>query len=299
MANTNEEYILDQLVIHGNRRRALQFGYTNPKDMTTIDPDEIAILKRYLGDAFMDGGGHYFGNPAFCMHLKISDFFRQADGTIGCTIQEAWLDKFPYKPWSEIDGYGYKTAGTYPGYNPPLGPWDLPYEHHPWDTQSRYPIWTLKFTISAGIYAGSKMLSNSVLFTRNDYAHGGSNSTWPNGCANPNNYPTMGGHMSKPVRLAGRVTNADDPIILVIYNRSNCYCGQANKNRPVFATDISPYIPKIKPYVWRRFGTSAAEKAIAEAQFGDRSKADGNWHLVRPFFVRGNQGWHSVEEGSE
>ena len=89
-----------QLVIHGNKSRAISQGYTN------------AVNGDYVADP-----GHYNGNPAFCMYLRLSNFRRNFDGSVQCSINagDAYLRKFPMKG-SHYFGYSFKIyAGIYVG----------------------------------------------------------------------------------------------------------------------------------------------------------------------------------------
>lgn len=89
-----------QLVIHGNKSRAKSQGYTQAADGDyTADP------------------GHYNGNPAFCMYLRLSNFRRNFDGSVQCDIAagDAYLCKFPMKG-SHYFGYSFKIyAAIYVG----------------------------------------------------------------------------------------------------------------------------------------------------------------------------------------
>ena len=105
-------------------------------------------------------------------------------------------------------------------------------------------------------------------------------------------------------KLSSGRTDRVVPVTLVIYNNSQCSCDQTNKNRPVFAADITQYIPDKKGYVWRRFGSSATEdpegSAIAERMGKEESELlDGEWHLVRPFFYKSGSEWVDVEKDVE
>lgn len=74
MADT---YEVPYLVIHGPRSNAIERGA--PNDSRTV------------------GWGYtsHNGNPAFCMYLIVTDFYRQPDNSIGFTITYAALRKLP------------------------------------------------------------------------------------------------------------------------------------------------------------------------------------------------------------
>ena len=89
-----------QLVIHGNKSRAKTQGYTS------------AVNGDYTKDP-----GHYNGNPAFCMYLKVDKLQRSTNNSVKCTINagHAYLCKFPMSG-SHYFGYSFKIyAGIYVG----------------------------------------------------------------------------------------------------------------------------------------------------------------------------------------
>ena len=107
-----DTYERNHIVIHGNASRAYEQGYQVPY------PYEVA------------GSGHYNGNPAFCMYLRLEDFKRNPDLSVQCTIKDAYLNKFPAQG-THYFSYGFEMyAAFYIG--------ELPSDPSQWDSSK---IW--------------------------------------------------------------------------------------------------------------------------------------------------------------
>lgn len=81
------------------------------------------------------------------------------------------------------------------------------------------------------------------------------------------------------------------PVHLVIGLMSICTCtANATTDTPVFAVNLSSYIPKIDPYFWRM--QHAKDPSVTTGTLG--------WHLARPFYIcktiNGVKGWCSCED---
>ena len=188
-----EEYDFPQLVIHGSVAQAIAQGWTEPR------------------------GGSYTshnGRPAFCMHLKVTDFYRNVDSTVGCTIRvaslrsliapgsgQSWFFGYPFTVYAslligDVNDYGGDFAAMLADISP---------------------------------------ISKVELFSK------------PSGDANwgDNEY-----YMSTPKVLHGPNPQGNQ-LYLIISILSICTCSQAGVDTPVYVDDISEYIPDTKPYFWR------------------------------------------------
>lgn len=288
--NAGQDFKIDELVIHGNVARAKQAGYITP--ISGIDSSvNLANLQAvYPGVVTSD---HFYGNPAFCMSLHITDFFRTKDGQIGFTVKKASLCEFPKfaSQKSALDasgGWDYRcgsvaTDGS-ANIDGTIVTWtgEGAYGYNTANLWARFP---LPFEVWVAMLQGSTLLMEQPLFE-----YGGAN-WWDEGAASA----------TEPLLISGTYpANPDDPITLVVLMQSTCSCNQANAPRPVFATDITTYFPDPDSYIWRRFGTSQSDDPQGYAI--DSTKLDGKWHLTRPFYFVESSGstrkWTNVEENN-
>lgn len=270
-----QKFDIDELVIHGNATRAKQHGYTNP--VVGIDPDVIPILQAaYPGIEYSQ---HFYGNPAFCMKLTLSDFFRSPEGQIGFTVEHAYLRRFPMSDRQQGMGWDYSQGAVAP-----------PEANVGYNSASPYCKFNCPFHVNVALFSGSTKLNEITIIDKPDSGIG----QWPERYA----------ACQEPYKITGKWdVNSEERVILAVLMYSICSCNQGSITRPVFATDITAYIPQVDPYVWRRFGTLAQEKALAQEKGYELPEemeklCDQKWHLIRPFYYVDNVGrkrWENVE----
>lgn len=269
----NDTYEIQNLVIHGNIGRAKQLFYPNPVGKVPRD------LIDYLEDVYpgINESQHYGGNPAFCMHLKLTDFFANHDGSIGFTVKVASLRSFPYGGQSNPNGqWGIAGPDTrFEGVT--ISPYNEP--NIGYNSAPPYIGFGCPFNVNAALFSGKRKLTESTLFSKPTLPD-----RWEDGYAKLDN----------PIVLSGKRRPSEDKVVLAILMYSTCSCNQGQTTRPVFAADISEYIPKVDPYVWRRFGTSKSNDP--DGYNINKDLLDGNWHLVRPFYYKSGNKWRNVEE---
>lgn len=271
----NQQFI----VVHGNKRRAAQSGYPMNQMVEGVSDDVADIVRSVYGDSTSE---HGHGNPGFCMSIQVGDFYRYMDGSAGCTVQYCHMNKFPYTslngqwPGGDVNGCDYSAGavGT------------VPFDSTPYNYR-RFPC---PFDISA-VLIPEGATSTKGLTSVNLLHKGASPEVWDENDI----------QISKPVTLTAEYgTSYTKKLVLAIIMKSTCNCDQDKKYRPVWAVDISTYIPPVRKYIWRRFGSLAQEQALAKKNgytISDDWKklCDGKWHLVRPFYYNKNGKWTSVE----
>lgn len=301
--NAGQDYEVKQLVIHGNVARAHQMGYTQavrgPRDSDTIE----VLKKVYPESADLVGtGGHPYGNPACCMYLKITDFFRNADGDIGFTVsKETKLLAFSvlstisggYNSWYG-NGQGRQSANMSVV---SAGSATIDGQTISWSAEGNHgfnssQLWRGFSCNIAGIYVGL-IQGTTILTSRRILAY--DNSVYRHAWSD---YSVADYNDGKDIVIKGNyTTNLDDPVTLIVYVKTQCSCNQDNVNLPVFAENITTYFPDPECYVWRKFGTSKSNDPQGYAI--DPDKCDGKWHLVRPFYYKKGTKWRRVEEEDE
>lgn len=246
MPDEQDIYEYTELVIHGPKQQAISQGYTQAH------------------------GGSYTshnGNPAFCMHLKVSDFYRNADKSVGFTIYIASLRDL--RPQSRFFDY--------------------------------------PFTVYASVLVGdvndyggnfADMLANSTPYSKVELF----NKPWyGDNYSDSQRHHWSDGHykLAAPVELSAP-NSQDKKTYIVISILSICNCAQKGIDTPVYIDDISEYIPPPQDgYVWRKFGTNAQEDPAGNTI--NPQKLDGNWHLVKPLYMTDVVGsgisWVDVDGG--
>lgn len=205
MANT-DVYEYTQLVIHGSVAQAVSQGWT---------------------DAVGSGYTSHNGRPAFCMHLKVSDFERNADNSVSCTIYTASLRKLSNNSTTWYFGYPVDVYASLL-----IGDVD--------DYGGDY----------AAMLAAINPVSKEWLFNKPSGV-----STWAD-----NAY-----HMSGTVTLTAP-NPVGKKVYLIISVMSICTCAQSGVDTPVYIDDISEYIPEKKGYVWRMQQGTDPNNPTSEAQ---------------------------------
>lgn len=282
MASTSEDlerYDIPQLVIHGNATRAKQFGYTNPyPDISKGEqaiPDEIV---DYVAAVYGEGvrvSSHAYGNPGFCMHLTLSNFVRNTTG-VSVDVENAYLLQFPY---TDYPGNSWNYSPSPSVLSPPEP--RVGYNLSP-AAYRRFPCpFTvyLQFLDVKSNGTVSKLGNPINLFSKDSTAY------WTEG-----QFGVQGKTIGGPWKV-----DRDDMVIVTVIMNASCSCNQTGVDLPVFAANITQYIPPVSPYIWRKFGTNKTNDPDGYAINPD--KLDGKWHLVRPFYFQGkDKKWHDVEE---
>lgn len=203
-----EEYDFEQLVIHGSPETAANMGWTHP-----------------TGSSYTS----HNGLPAFCMHLKVTDFYRNTDGTVGCTIRIASLRTLIPPGSSQHWYFGYPFT-VYAS----LLIGDVA------DYGGDY----------AAMLAAIAPLSKIELFSK------------PSGVSNwgDNEY-----YLPNP-RVLTAPSPQGKKLYLIISILSICSCAQTGIDTPVYIDDISEYIPDKKPYFWRMQQGKDPNHPTTEAQ---------------------------------
>lgn len=261
------------IVIHGNKRRAAQGGYPTDQMVEGTDTEAQAIIQKYYGNIT---SGHPYGNPGFCMGLSIGDFARSIDGYVTLTVKKAWARKFPFNDYNGAwPGDRHRNLGSVgtTGYDA---------------TSYYFARFPCPFYVNIALFTNSKKLFEQRLFEK---------------ASSPDYWTDSQVGMTTPKTFTGEYSlQKDEPLICSILMYSTCSCNQGGTVRPVWSTDISTYIPPVRRYIWRRFGTVAEEQAIANTNGYNltdtwKQLCDGKWHLVRPFYVVNSNGkWIDVEE---
>lgn len=191
MAST-DIYEKSALVIHGPLWRAQQ-KYSN-------------------ADAGLGYTSHD-GNPAFCMHLKISDFVRNTDRSVSCTVYTAALRALNPGGQSSFFGYPFDVYIA-------LLIGDVA------DYGGNYAAMLAAIPPESKTHLFSKPASDARW---GDYVYGLSGTTTLT-CSDPK----------------------DKKAYVVVSILSICTCSQAGIDTPVYVDDISQYIPPgAEPYIWR------------------------------------------------
>lgn len=254
MNESSEIYEFNWLVIHGSEDQARLQGY----EFCPENPDHEPL--RGWGETSHDG------NPAFCMRLKLSDFLRNPDNSIGLTIEDAALRKL--RRWNEAS----QSWGS--------------------------PFFGYQFTVYASIIVDdvANYRDYQDMFSRS--AHYGETTLFTKP-ASDSRWEDKVYHISAPTEIAIPDPGANRAYLIVsIY--SECTCAQKFTNTLVYVDDLERYIPPPKGgYIWRRFGSNAQEDPQGNAINPD--KLDGDWHLVKPIYMAEGSGgissWINVDGG--
>lgn len=207
-------YEIPWLTIHGSRATAISQGYPNAQDTQSVDPDIFPPGTEF---------GHFNGNPAFCMYLKLEEFERTVDNIVKCVINPggAYLRMFPATGQTRRFGYSFTIkAGLYTGILP-------------------QDISTIDDSLITGavdiIVKGLSPYHESWIEPGQSPQTGHDNVYYTN---------------SNKITITSRDTSGTN-VYLMIFNYSVCTCNQAYKNRPVFIADITQQIPPANPYIWQ------------------------------------------------
>lgn len=313
------------LVVHGGMYRTRQFGYgakRNPGSgyLATLFPDEynpLPVVNLEDVSVIIPGetvSPHGHGIPGFTMWLRIEDFWRSPSNQVGCTITKAALQAFPMGPvWASGGVYPSSMVRTgnfldqdgrvIPNYGPVPAADRVPPASYLDDISDIAMTFSHKFEISAWLVSGEtwqdtsgsdgKCVATLINKNTNDWYWAG-----PKDYDNrPETSSLLRHEMPKPIHMSVQLKSKNDPVLLVIMNKSQCSCDQTGNMRPVFAKNIEEYFPPVDPYIWRRFGNNKTEDPVGHQI--NPAKLDGKWHLVRPLYRTDGSPitWHNVEEG--
>lgn len=289
--STDKEFVIENLVIHGNVTRARQLNmFNNPVGGVPTSGQLWEDIKSAYPSmpSGVDSNAHSTGIPAICIKLVLNDFFRTFDGTVGCTIQQCYLRPVP--------GNSYYSYNNYHALYAPCPPADPNAPSSNYNSYTQYCLYMPRqFTIGTKFIVNGKSQGSQTLFTFNG------KKMYDRGYIGEWGDNPPGGSISQPIKLTGTGVNRDDRVIISLWNLSLCACPINGNTVPVFATDISEYIPDAPGYVWRRFGTLSQEQALASKhgyELPDTMKelCDQKWHLIRPFYYIDSGRWRSVED---
>lgn len=231
------------------------------------------------------------GDPAICMHLKISDFKRTTNNKLNCTIYEAMLRALFPRTLGIGFGYPFTVSACFiiaPTKNRTRAEVISLYEdtdHYP-----HYGSVTL-FKKSDYAYTPPAMTNSSgtVVVVAGSMTYG-----WNDGGKSSVVEPSSGDAMlSKKKTISIPAPSAGESVYLFISNLSECPCEQGGNDTIVYMDDISEHFPKDPdPYIWR----------LQQGQDPNHpdSGAAPAWHLVRPFYIyledKYGKGWRSCED---
>lgn len=321
-----DELVYDRknIVIHGNcYRAALQ--YDKPIVVTNSGEDYSNILK-YL-NVMPNYGFHSNGSPAFCMSMKLKDFYRTATNEVGFTFEKydsnantgTHINQFPGElgytgsTWKtgwieksdnfmsrerELDipfvGQGSPYSGVYAERNTiksrflqHLLPNIPDITTANWNTNQTYTHFNSEFYVYYHIYQGVGSGTNYVELTSGQLFHKPSEPT-------TTRWSGSAYSLFEDRKVSAQARDEDTPIFIAITMLAHCNCNQSNKEIVVWAGELTAQFPKRAPYIWRRFGTTSTDPAGAAI---DPQLCDNKWHLVRPLYTKtaSNQ-WVNVED---
>lgn len=248
-----------EIVIHGNIARARQLGYNSPAIVSGIDDNVKDHVSAAFGLSPSElNDSHFYGNPAFCIHLTLKDFFATYDNRFGCTIESCGVCEFPVESTLKNEN----RLPSWDGWEHSLGAVGT----NRYDRSDCYCRFKPSFSVNLYVIENTQIVRTVPLFGKDDQGP-------------PNQWKRDTWKYPDNSMLSFQLSETGErPVILAIGMYASCSCNQAGIHRPVFAKAINEYIPEVKPYVWR----------MCE---------DHQWHLTRPVYIANSStSWENIEE---